>query len=116
MDNMSASPSDECTVVISRATGEKVCTMNTEFVSAERGRREIATLTIPKLSLTSGDYWIDLGVYRLVHGYIQYITRAGQFHVHEDDVYGSGYVVRADQGYFYLDAAWRVENAVSQGG
>ncbi len=120
LDNMSASPSDECTVVIFRATGEKVCTMNTrmntEFVSAERGRREIATLTIPKLPLTSGDYWIDLGVYRLVHGYIQYITRAGQFHVHEDDVYGSGYVVRADQGYFYLDAVWRVENAVSQGG
>jgi lipopolysaccharide transport system ATP-binding protein len=78
------------------------------FVEEPRHSREQAVLRIPQLPFTTGSYYLAISIARPSSGRIDYVDRAGQFHVTEADVYGTGYRVSGDFGFVYLDADWEI--------
>jgi lipopolysaccharide transport system ATP-binding protein len=76
---------------------------------------ETLSLRLHRLPLLPGPYHIDVSAAQKGIGRIDYVEKAGQLHVVEADVYGTGYAPRQGEGVFFLDGEWEVREGGCDG-
>jgi hypothetical protein len=69
---------------------------------------ETIVLDIPTISLTPGEYHVDLGLWGLDMNLVDHVHNAAEFTVVPADVTGSGYEFRARDGDVFVPFEWEV--------
>jgi lipopolysaccharide transport system ATP-binding protein len=86
--------------------------MSCSSVEVPRTEEEEAVLHIPRLPLAPGKYYIDISIYQIGIGRIDYTDNLAYFDVVEADVYNNGgsQTFTPNLGTFFIDATWEVKN------
>src|SRR5688500_14352506 len=101
-------PSVTCGVAITNGRGQRVAFFHTRYHEAMMfpgSRRAVLTCTVPSLPLVPSGYYVEL-VLADEDKVIEKVERADKLDVVFKDVFGSGRVPNASQGYVVMPCAW----------
>lgn len=109
---MDALPGAQVGIALRSGFDQFVAHFTMAMVPARLGKRqryERATARIRNPRLAPGQYMVDVAVAIDGVRIFDYVVRGASFRVHESDVYGTGYQVKAEQGVVYLTGDWAIE-------
>jgi lipopolysaccharide transport system ATP-binding protein len=90
--------------------------MSPARIEGPRRHREQVILRLPRMRLTPGKYWIDVGVDDAEIRRLDYVDHAVRFAVTEYDVYGTGRPVKPESGVVYIDGEWELQGVPEESG
>lgn len=112
---LNAHPHCEVGIIVKSLSGDWLAIFNTGMKPPKaplaRRQHELLTLQIPRLPLIPGSYRIDVSAAQQGVGRIDYVENAAEFQVVDSDIYGTGYAPRSNQGVFFLDGVWDIDNS-----
>lgn len=84
------------------------------LLSDQRSDRETIVIDIPCLPLTAGEYFLSVHLKdQNKNKTVDYVYRAATFTVMPADVFGNGYVVEPDEGYFTVPFEWEIRPSLT---
>lgn len=94
-------------VIFKSSTGQVLTSINTGMLGMDSSNvKNYAILEIPRLPFNPGEYIIDLSISQATIARMDYIENAFLFSVTASDIYGTGYTLSQEYGFFYLNAKW----------
>jgi len=111
VDDLSEIPRGGIGILLRSELGQLITAFNTFMSPFDEGRRsskEVVRLTVPRLPLVPGNYWIDISVAAKRAGRVDYVDQALALHIVDADIYESGYGISSRDGFFFIEGSWQV--------